>query len=69
VQVPLAQDLQALVDSLQEETNAEVYVSSLDGNAVISLRARASSQQDALRIEHDLRLRAHRRLRAEGVFS
>ncbi len=69
MQVPLAQDLGPLVDSLREDTNAEVHVSSLDGNAVISLRARASSQEDARRIEHDLRLRAHRVLRNAGVFS
>ena len=69
VQVPLAQDLDTLVDSLREDTNAEVYISSLDGNAVITLRARASSQEDAWRIEHDLRLRAHRTLRGAGVFS
>jgi len=69
VQVPLAQDLEALVDALREDTNAEVYVSSLDGNAGITLRALASSQEDARRVEHDLRLRAHRTLRAAGMFS
>jgi small conductance mechanosensitive channel len=69
VQVPLAQDLDALVDALQKETNAEVYVSSLDGNAVIALRSHASSDEDARRVAHDLRMHAHRRLRAEGVFA
>jgi small-conductance mechanosensitive channel len=69
VQVPLAQDLAPLIDALREETDAEVYVSSLDGSAVISLRAHAVSDEDARRVAHELRLRAHRRLRAEGVFA
>jgi small-conductance mechanosensitive channel len=69
VQVSLAQDLEAVVNALREETNAEVYVSSLDGNAVLTLRTRVPSRADAERIAHDLRLRAHKRLRADGVFA
>src|SRR5439155_18854790 len=34
VQVPLEQDLDALLDALRAETSGEVYVSALDGNAV-----------------------------------
>jgi small-conductance mechanosensitive channel len=68
VQVPLQHDLDALLDALREETNAEVYVSSLDANAVITLRERAASQAEAERLARDLRLRAHRRLRAAGVY-
>jgi small-conductance mechanosensitive channel len=68
VQVPLQHDLDALLDALREETNAEVYVSSLDANAVITLRERAASQAEAERLARDLRLRAHRRLRAAGAF-
>src|SRR5437870_10095809 len=69
LQVPLAQDLDALVDALSAETRGEVFVSSLDGNAVITLREPAASQADAERLERELRLRAHRRLRAAGVFA
>jgi small-conductance mechanosensitive channel len=69
VQVPLAQDLEAIVGALREETNAEVYVSSLDGNAVLTLRMPAASRVDAERIEHDLLLHVHKRLRAEGVYA
>ena len=69
VQVPLAQDLAALVDALREETNAEVYVTSLDGTAVLTLRAPAPSYADVERAEHDLRLCAHRWLRSAGVFA
>jgi small-conductance mechanosensitive channel len=69
VQVPLTQDLDALVDGLSAETGADVFVSGLDGNATLTLRAPARSEDDARRIERDLRLRAHRRLRTSGVFA
>ncbi len=68
VQVPLQQDLDALVDALRAETSGDVYVSSIDGPAVITLRERAGSQAEAERLARDLRLRAHRRLRAAGVY-
>jgi small-conductance mechanosensitive channel len=69
VQVPLAQDLDALVDALREETSAEVYVTSIDGNAVLTLRAPVSSRADLERAQHDLRLRVHRKLRSAGVYA
>jgi len=69
VQVPLAQDLDALVDALSAETRGEVFISSLDGNAVITLREPAASQADAERLERELRLRAHRRLRDAGAYA
>jgi small-conductance mechanosensitive channel len=68
VQVPLQQDLAALLDALRAETSGDVYISSLDGNAVITLREHAPSQAEAERLARDLRLRAHRRLRAAGAF-
>jgi small conductance mechanosensitive channel len=68
LQVPLGQDLDALVEQLAAETQAEVYVSSLEGNATLTLRASARSEDDALRLEHELRLGAYRRLRAAGVY-
>ena len=68
VQVPLEQDLDALIDALRAETNGDVFVSSLDATAVITVRERAASQADAERLARDLRLRAHRRLRAAGVY-
>jgi small-conductance mechanosensitive channel len=68
VQVPLQQDLDALLDALRAETSGDVYISSLDGSAVITLRERAPSQVEAERLARDLRLRAHRRLRAAGAF-
>jgi small-conductance mechanosensitive channel len=73
VPVPLTADLEAAVGALQEdvagEREATVYVSSLDGAATVMLRAAAADEDAAERLEHDLRLRAHRRLRALGVWA
>lgn len=73
VPVPLSADLEGAVDALRddvaEERHADVYVSSLDGSATVTLRAAAVDEVAAERLEHDLRLRAHRRLRALGVWT
>ena len=68
VQVPLGQDLDSVIEQLAAETQAEVYVSSVEENATLVLRAPARSEDEALRLEHELRLRAYRRLRAAGVY-
>jgi len=69
VQVPLKQDLDAVLETLQAETTGEVYVHSLEEkDAVIVMRERAASQAEAERRMRELRLRAHRRLRAAGVY-
>src|SRR5213595_2631560 len=66
--VPLTADLDAALDALREdvadERDASVYVTSLSGSATVTLRAAASDELAAERLEHELRLRAHRRLRA-----
>ena len=73
VPVPLAVDLGAALDALREdiadERDASVYVSSLDDRATVTLRAAASDEPAAERLEQELRLRAHRRLRALGVWA
>ncbi|HET9115559.1 MAG TPA: mechanosensitive ion channel domain-containing protein [Gaiellaceae bacterium] len=73
VPVPLAADLEGALDSLREdiadERDADVYVSALDGTATVTVRAAASDVMAAERLEHELRLRAHRKLRALGVWS
>jgi small-conductance mechanosensitive channel len=73
VPVPLVADLDGAVEALREdvadERHADVYVSSLDGIATVTLRAAASDELAAERLEHELRLRAHRRLRALGVWA
>jgi len=68
VQVPLETDLDALLEELRAETDGDVFLSSLEDKAVFTLRERAASVAEAERVEQDLRLRAHRRLRAAGVF-
>jgi len=73
IPVPLAADLEGAVDALREdvadERDADVYVSSLDDTATVTLRAAATDEVAAERLEHELRLRAHRRLRALGVWA
>jgi small-conductance mechanosensitive channel len=73
VLVPLAADLDAAVDALREdvadERDATVYVSALGDPATVTVRAAASDELAAERLEHELRLRAHRRLRVLGVWA
>ena len=72
VQVPLAQDVAAAVDALREETaeyeGAQVLVSGLEGNATLVVRVPASRGGEE-QVAHELRLRAHGRLRADGVLA
>ena len=72
VPVPISADLGAAVDGLREEVAAErdasVYVSALDGSATVTVRAAAPTADAAQTLERDLRVRAHRRLRALGVW-
>jgi small-conductance mechanosensitive channel len=72
VPVPLSADLGAAVDGLREEIaqerDASVYVSALDGNATVTVRAAAANEDAAQQLERDLRVRVHGRLRALGVW-
>jgi small conductance mechanosensitive channel len=71
--VPLASDLDAALEALREdvadERDASVYVSALEDPVTVTLRAAASDEPAAERLEQELRLRAHRRLRALGVWT
>jgi small-conductance mechanosensitive channel len=71
LQVPLGVALGSVVDLLRAETaeerDADVFVSSLDGAATVTVRALAADPETARRLERELRLRAHERLRAGGV--
>jgi small-conductance mechanosensitive channel len=73
VQVPLASDLRVVVDNLRglvgEADDSQVFVSALDGNAVVTMRTRAEDEDAAQALERDLRLRAHERLRELGLFA
>ncbi|HVM16092.1 MAG TPA: mechanosensitive ion channel domain-containing protein [Gaiellaceae bacterium] len=73
LQVPLDRELGPIIDALQTETagerDAEVFVSALDGSATVTVRARADDAGHAQRLERELRLRAHARLREQGLFA
>jgi small conductance mechanosensitive channel len=72
LQVPLDKDLRAVVDLLRDtvagERDADVAVTGLNGNASVVVRAGADDAEAAERLESDLRVRVHERLRAAGVF-
>lgn len=73
LQVPLDQDLRAVVELLREsvsgERDADVAVTALNGSATVVVRAGADDAAEAERLESDLRVRVHERLRAAGVFA
>jgi small-conductance mechanosensitive channel len=73
LQVPLDQELGAVLAVLRQETagerDAEVAVTGLEEQATLTVRARAADESAAERLENELRLRVHERLRAEGVFT
>jgi small-conductance mechanosensitive channel len=73
LQVPLDKDLRSVVDLLREATadqrDPHVFVSALNGNATVVMRATATDPAEAERLESELRIRAQERLRAAGVFA
>jgi small-conductance mechanosensitive channel len=73
VQVPMSSDLEHVIGLLDGEVadqrEPEVFVSGLDDRATITVRASAPDPSRAEQLQHDLRVRAHRCLRAAGIFS
>jgi small-conductance mechanosensitive channel len=73
VQLPLSSDLEHAIrlldDEVADQREAEVFLSSLMDEATITIRALASDPSNAEQLQHDLRLRAHRCLRAAGLFA
>ena len=73
VQIPLDRDLGEVVEALkmetQQERDAEVFVSALADRATVTLRAWAPHERAAAQLKAELLLRAHARLRADGVFA
>lgn len=73
VPVPLTADLRAAVEGLRQEVAGEregdVRVSAIDGTVTVTVRAAAPDAVAAQRLESELRLRAHERLRALGVWA
>jgi small-conductance mechanosensitive channel len=73
VQVPLSSDLEVVLDLLRGEVAAEreprVFVSGLNDKATVTVRALAIDPTHADRLEQELRLRVHQRLRGAGIFA
>ena len=72
VQVPPTSDLRQLVEDLRLEVPGErdeVFVSSLEGSPTVTMRAWTENEAAAEQLEHDLRLRAHTRLRERGLYA
>jgi small-conductance mechanosensitive channel len=73
VQVPLSADLENVIDLLRAECEGEqeveAFVAGLEGSATVTLRALAPDPGAAERLAHELRLRAHKRLRAAGIYA
>jgi small conductance mechanosensitive channel len=72
VQVPLDRDLESVSGLLREaaqDDSAKVEVTALDDHARLTVSVWARDEPAALRLESDLRLRAHDRLREAGMFS
>jgi small-conductance mechanosensitive channel len=72
VQVPLDRDLDAvgaLLREAAEGARADVAVTGLDDKAQLTLSVWADDEPAAMRLETELRLRAHQRLREAGVFA
>jgi small-conductance mechanosensitive channel len=69
VPVPRDKDLQAVVDLLHEvAAPSELLVTALEpDSAVVTLRAWADDEPSARRLESELRLRTHQRLREAGM--
>ena len=72
VQVPLDSDLAAVTGLLRdaaEDERAEVSVAALEDRAQVMVSLWADDEPAAERLESELRLRAHQRLRDAGVFA
>jgi small conductance mechanosensitive channel len=73
VQVPLTQDLDAVVGVLREqvrdERDPDVEVTGLGDKVTVAVRARAADEHEARRLESDLRLRTHRALLEAGMLA
>jgi small-conductance mechanosensitive channel len=72
VQVPLDSDLDAVSGLLREaaeDERADVFVAALADKAELMVSVWADDEPAAERLESELRLRAHKRLREAGVFA
>jgi len=72
VQIPLDRDLAAVSQLLRDaagDERADVAVTALEDKARLELSVWAEDEASAARLESELRLRAHERLREAGVFA
>jgi small-conductance mechanosensitive channel len=72
VQIPLDRDLAAVSELLRDavgDERAEVAVTALEDKASLEVSVWADDEASASRLESELRLRTHERLREAGVFS
>ena len=70
LQVPLGQDLGAVVDRLRTiAADGDVFVSDLSGTATVVVRVPATNRSSAEQRARELRLQAYEVLRAEGVYA
>ena len=73
MQLPLGEDVERAIGILREEfadlPGAEVHLTRLAAVATVAIRVRSTDQAGADQLQHDLRLRAHARLRAAGIFT
>ena len=73
MQLPLGEDVERAIGLLREEVaglpGAEVYLARLAAVATVAVRVRADGTAAADELQRDLRLRAHTRLRAAGIFA
>ena len=70
LQVPLEQDLGRVVEVLRAAApDGEVLVTGIEGNATVTVREWTPDAANTDRVASDLRLRAHERLRAAGVYA
>jgi small-conductance mechanosensitive channel len=69
LQVPLGQDLGAVMDRLRTIAgDGQVFVSDLSEHPTVVVQVPADDRSSAERLERELRLRAYEVLRAEGVY-
>lgn len=69
VPVPRDKDLQAVIDLLRDvAAPSELFVTGLEEDALVTLRAWADDEASAQRLESELRLRTQQALREAGIY-
>jgi small-conductance mechanosensitive channel len=72
LQVPLDRDLESVIRLVRDAApgkDPEVLVTSLEGNATVTVRSWAADAKEVEQLASDLRLRAHKQLLDAGVYA